>query len=580
MEANVIQELRSKEFNMRLERYKLANSQKLIQSNKRFDQLHIVYAMTHVGISGGVKVILEHANRLHKAGAKVTLVSHFQKPSWFPIEAEYIQVPFELELAKGIPLCDLIVATYWDHIQACIETGIAPVVYFEQGDFHLFDYDSMNPTLKTFIQKQLEIAPFIYTVSHQASKLITKIYGREAQVFPNAVDETLFTTNGEKEQGDRPYLLMVGGESTKFKGIADIITAHDKVKSEFNMDLYWITPEQPSEAMKKRVTKVFVNPAQQKISNLYRGASLFICGSTYESFSLPTLEAMACGCPVVTTNNAGVLEYVVDQENAYICQMKNPDDMAEKIVQVLGSQEIQTKIRNNGLQTAQKYKWETIINDILNYYKNIATFNIQATNDLNDWEIGVNTEQFMNQEHFEKLKRFLLVTHADIVKAPVIYSFEKAPQIARWEVVAHRKSVIDGNTEHCSCPLKPTNKLQLFNLPGYSSFLLRDFEKALDEFNFLYNHQENLKEKAVAARWIVLTLMRLQRKQQAKKKVKEWISKYPHNADFYLLNAMLQEDPKLKLSSINSVKQLGDAASFPEFFFQVQSQWEALLADK
>lgn len=572
MEANVIQELRSKEFNMRLERYKLANSQKLIQSNKRFDQLHIVYAMTHVGISGGVKVILEHANRLQTAGAKVTLVSHFKKPSWFPIEAEYIQVPFELELAKGIPICDVIVATYWDHIQACIETGIAPVVYFEQGDFHLFDYDSMNPTLKTFIQKQFEIAPFIYTVSHQASKLITKIYGREAQVFPNAVDETLFTTNGEKEQGVRPYLLMVGGESAKFKGISDIITAYDKVKSEFNMELYWITPEQPSEALKKKVTKVFVNPSQQQISNLYRGAALFICGSTYESFSLPTLEAMSCGCPVVTTNNDGVLEYVVDQENAYICQMKNPDDMAEKIIQVLASQEIQTKLRNNGLLTAQKYKWETIINDILDYYKNIASYNIQAKNDFNDWEMVIDAEQFLNQEDLEKLKRFLLATRADIVKAPVIYSFEMAPKIARWEVIAHRRNAVVGITEHCFCPLKPINKLQLFNLPGYSSFLVREFERALDEFNDLHIQQSNPKEKAVAARWIILTLMRLQRKQQAKKKVKEWISQYPHNADFYFLNAMLQEEPKIKSSSIDSVKLLGDAASFPEFFFQVQSQ--------
>jgi L-malate glycosyltransferase len=580
MEANVIQELRSKEFNRRLERYKLANSQKLIQSNKNIDQLHIVYAMTHVGISGGVKVILEHANRLQKAGAKVTLVSHFQKPSWYPIEAEYIQVPFELELAKGIPLCDLIVATYWDHIQACMETGIAPVVYFEQGDFHLFDYDSMNRTLKHFIQKQFEISPFIYTVSHQAAKLITKIYGREAQVFPNAVDEDVFTTAGEKEKGDRPYLLMVGGESAKFKGISDIITAYEKVKNEFNMDLYWITPEQPSEAMKKRVTKVFVNPTQQKISNLYRGASLFICGSTYESFSLPTLEAMACGCPVVTTNNAGVLEYVVDQENAYICQMKNPDDMAEKIVQVLGSQEIQSKLRKNGLQTAQKYKWETIIKDILHYYKNIASHNIQSSNDLNNWEIGVNAEQFLNQEDFEKLKRFLLVTHADIVKAPVIYSFDKAPEIARWEVIAHRKNGSEGDSEHCFCPLKPPNKLQLFNLPGYSSFLLREYEKALDDFIYLHENQENPKEKAVAARWIIVTLMRLQRKQQAKKKVKEWISQYPHNADFYLLNAMLHEEPKIKTSSIESVKLLGDATSYPEFFFHVQSLWEALLADK
>lgn len=86
----------------------------------------------------------------------MTIVAHYVKPAWFPIEADYIQVPFDLELTKGIPDCDLIVATYWDHIQPCIETGIAPVVYFEQGDFHLFDYEKMNQTLKNYIQKQFQ----------------------------------------------------------------------------------------------------------------------------------------------------------------------------------------------------------------------------------------------------------------------------------------------------------------------------------------------------------------------------------------------------------------------------------------
>ncbi|WP_213371420.1 glycosyltransferase family 4 protein [Mesobacillus boroniphilus] len=537
------------------------------------ERLHIVYAMTHVGISGGVKVILEHANRLKKAGARVTLVSHFQKPSWFPIEAEYIQVPFELDLAKGIPNCDVIVATYWDHIQACIETGIAPVVYFEQGDFHLFDYDSMNSILKKFIQKQLEIPPFIFTVSNQASKQIASIYGREAKVIPNAVDEDIFTTmKAEKESAEKPYLLMVGAESAKFKGIADIITAYEKVKKEFDVDLYWITPEQPSEEMKRRVNKVFVGPTQQKISSLYRGASLYICGSTYESFSLPALEAMACGCPVVTTNNLGVLEYAVDQENALICQKTDPVDMAEKIACVLSSKELQKKLTANGLITVENYKWNTIIEELLDFYKKVASHKVKGQNQLNEWEIAVKSEHFLAKEDLAKLKNFLCVTSADIVKAPVVYAVEKAPPVARWEVVACRKHVDEGKTEHCFTPLLPFNKLQLFNYPGYKSFLIKEYEDALAEFQFLYDREENEKEKAAIGRWIVLSLLRLQRKEQAKKRLKEYIKQFTNHADFYLLKAHLDEDAKEKASSIETVRLLGDAASLPEFFYKVNHE--------
>ena len=47
------------------------------------------------------------------------------------------------------------------------------------------------------------------------------------------------------------------------------------------------------------------------------------------------LEAMACGCPVVTTDNKGALEYAVHQVNALICRMKDSEDMAEKIKELL-----------------------------------------------------------------------------------------------------------------------------------------------------------------------------------------------------------------------------------------------------
>nr|WP_285291749.1 glycosyltransferase family 4 protein [Bacillus sp. ISL-35] len=417
----------------------------------------------------------------------------------------------------------------------------------------------------------MEIPPFIFTVSNQASKQITKIYGRDARVFPNAVDEGVFTVKGDKEIGEKPYLLMVGAESAKFKGISDIILAYEKIKKDFDMDLYWITPERPSLAMKEKVAKVFVSPSQQKISSLFRGASLFICGSTYESFSLPTLEAMACGCPVVTTNNTGVLEYAVDQENALICEMKNPVDMAEKIARVLSSEDIQNKLRSNGLLTAQKYNWETSIKKLLLFYKEVSSYRVQGRNELNVWELTVKPEQFLEEEDFEKLKRYLRVTEADIVKAPVVYTVDKAPPIARWEVIANRKHSDEGKMEQCFCPLQPFNKLQLLSLPGYSPFLFKDYERALAEFQYLYEHQEDLNEKSLSARWIILNLLRLQRKHQAKKQLKEFIKQFPHNTDFHLLNSLIHDDVKIKSNSIETVKLIGDAASYPEFFYDVQN---------
>ncbi|MFC5558821.1 glycosyltransferase family 4 protein [Ureibacillus thermophilus] len=557
----MIQTLRRMEFEKRLSRVSQAFKQNVIKQHKKKEQLHIVYVMTHVGVSGGVKIIFEHANRLKQLGAKVTIVAHYVKPAWFPIEADYIQVPFDLELTKGIPDCDLIVATYWDHIQPCIETGIAPVVYFEQGDFHLFDYEKMNQTLKNYIQKQFQLPAFIYTVSKSAAELIQKIYGREAKVYPNAIDEKIFNREGPWIEGERPYLLMIGRESTAFKGLSYIMEAYEKLMREFDLDLYWITPEMPSEQMRQRVTKYFISPSQETIASLYRGAALYVSGSTYESFSLPPLEAMACGCPVVTTDNEGVLEYAVHQVNVLICRMKDSEDMAKKIKELLSNQDLKEQLIQNGFKTVSQYNWQSIMEKILSYYQDIASYQVQPRNELSDWDIVISKEHSLNPEDYERFEKFLLMTNADLVKVPAVYQVDKIPAIARWETAAVRKKCWDGSVETCFCPVQPVNPFQLYHLKGYQSFLLKQFERALEEFMELQKSGDE-KEKAAYGRWVILTLVRLQRKEEAKRKLKEFIAQHPYNADFYKLSYLLEGKEK----DLYSIKTLGDATSYPEFF--------------
>ncbi|WP_215024072.1 glycosyltransferase [Bacillus sp. ISL-39] len=399
--------------------------------------------------------------------------------------------------------------------------------------------------------------------------MITKVYGREAQVFPNAVDESVFCVNGEKELGERPYLLMVGGESAAFKGIPDIIDAYEKVKEDFEIDLYWITPEEPSEKLRSRVTRVFVNPRQQKIGSLYRGAAIYVCGSTYENFPLPPLEAMACCCPVVTTNNTGSLEYAVHKQNALICNMKDPVDMAEKIKEVFSHACLKESLITNGLATANQYNWKTIIQDILEYYRSIARQQVLSKCTLKDWDIAIRENDCLYKEDYLKLKKMLLVTNADIIRVPVIYSIDKVPQIARWEVVAIRKNSDEGMVEECYCPVWPLRKLHLYNLKGFQSFLKKQYDQALEEFTELYNGDPS-NDKAVWARWIVLTLIRLQRKQEARRKLKDYIKEYPHNADFYKLSILAGEKELQDPFSAEAIKLLGEATGSSEFFYKVE----------
>jgi mannose-1-phosphate guanylyltransferase len=62
---------------------------------------------------------------------------------------------------------------------------------------------------------------------------------------------------------------------------------------------------------------------------------VYLCASHYESFPLPPLEAMACGAPVVTTANVGVLEYARDAQNAVVVPIGDVAAMKAAIGRVL-----------------------------------------------------------------------------------------------------------------------------------------------------------------------------------------------------------------------------------------------------
>lgn len=402
-----INHYREVEFKNRLDRVIYSKEQKLALGKAK-ERIHVVYVLNHVGICGGVKVILEHANRLVDLGVEVTLVCHYPKPNWYQLKANYIMVESGKDLAEGIPDCDVIVATYWDHIQACIETNKAPVVYFEQGDFHLFDVESIPKNLFSFIKRQFELPKFIITVSNRAANAIKKVYSRQSDVIHNAIEKNIFNTNGESYISKKPYILMMGSDQMRFKGLDDIFSAYKILKDkEIDLDLVWVTPTTPLKEYNE-VSRTFVNPSQKTIAELYRGAFVFVSASHYESFSLPILEAMACGCPVITTDNEGASELVENYKNGLFVEVQNPLDIASKIEKLIEFPDLRDSLINNGLITSDMYSWDNSLKKLLDYFKYVAQYKPIKEESIEKHE---KSEYFSSKSQTKRKKISLIYTN-------------------------------------------------------------------------------------------------------------------------------------------------------------------------
>jgi glycosyltransferase involved in cell wall biosynthesis len=534
--------------------------------------IHIVYVLNHVGMCGGTKIILEHATQLTKLGAKVTLISHFSRPDWYPFAANFITIPFQIELTRGLPDCDVIVATYWEHIQACVETGIAPVVYFEQGDFHLYDWegDCVSEKAKNVVRMQYTLAPYITTVSATTAKHIKGKFGRESTVFHNALDANVFYPKDNQKQSDKKYMMIVGSEQTSFKGIEDLHKVYNLLKQKgYNIELLWLTQEPPIHSQ----GDVFVNPPLNLIGDLYRQAYVYVCGSYYESFPLPPLEAMACGTPVVTTSNAGVQEYAQD---GYNCLMTDPGDiegLANKIIQLLNDQELYYRLQHNGYQTANHFQWNKIAKSLLAYYQEVAQYVPLPQSTVEDWELYYQDEDFVDGGAALFIKKFLMQTAADLILFPIQHNFLPGRELITWQVMARRKNPRHSYTDKVYFKLKGEKFSQWDSSLIAELFQKGQFDEALLQArNKIEGLPNRALEWAVFARWQIMCLYEKKQYDDAEQLLNTAVAMHPLYTDLYFVRAMIQYS-KGNINQANTLMQtcmaIQDAMTYPEHFANI-----------
>lgn len=223
--------------------------------------------------------------------------------------------------------------------------------------------------LHVFSAHAVREADDIIAVSQATADDVAKYYGRtqRVHVIHHGVDHERFRVSGGEvsiRAFKKPYILYVGQLQPR-KNLVRLIRAFEQLK--------WSRPElqlviagghgwlkQPIlEAIKKSsAAKDIVLPGvvpDNLLPALYRQAEVFVLPSLYEGFGMPILEAMACGCPVVTSNVSSMPE--VAGEAAVLVEPIDTESIAAGIKEALGRREDLTR---RGLRRARQFSWEKV----------------------------------------------------------------------------------------------------------------------------------------------------------------------------------------------------------------------------
>jgi len=100
---------------------------------------------------------------------------------------------------------------------------------------------------------------------------------------------------------------------------------------------------------------------------LYNCATFLIMPSLYEGFGLPILEAMKCGCPVVTTKEGSIPEIAGD--SAFYVDAYSVANISEGVRKVFDSEIVRQDLSKKGLVQASKFSWEKTAEETVKVYE-------------------------------------------------------------------------------------------------------------------------------------------------------------------------------------------------------------------
>jgi len=239
------------------------------------------------------------------------------------------------------------------------------------------------PKSVEFKKKSFLAADLIVSISQSTKNDLCKLYPVDPDkiiVAHCGVDEIFFKdSNVLKPENKRPYMLYVGGRGYSYKNFNLLLDTFIGKKYFFDFDLLLVggekelTPEQKEKVKNtlwlgsgRRSWLVQEFCDDERLTQLYNNATVFIYPSHYEGFGIPPLEAMAAGCPVIACNISSLPEVVGDA--GLLFNPEDQNDLAVKIESIVTDKALAGSLVEKGKVRARQFTWDAMAGKVYQAY--------------------------------------------------------------------------------------------------------------------------------------------------------------------------------------------------------------------
>lgn len=323
------------------------------------------------------------------ANVRYKLIRYFPSKAFSLLSRKLLPPPVDLLLAQSFDI-----AMFTNFVSTpLVKTKRSLVVIYDLSYIFRPEYTNKKnlELLKKQVPKSLARSNHIVTISENSKTEITnyfKVPADKITVVTPAVNHRLFKPQPDKtveriiaKYGiKKPYILSVCTLEPR-KNLKGVLDAFEKlpedVKSAYMLVLVggkgWLSGELEAKydqlAGKHSLIKTGYVP-DEDLPALYSGAAVFVYPSFYEGFGMPPLEAMACGTPVITSDNTSLPEVVGDA--GVMIKAEDTQKLSSAIHAVLSSDKLAATMKAKGLVQAKKFTWEESAEKLLQIIKRMV----------------------------------------------------------------------------------------------------------------------------------------------------------------------------------------------------------------
>jgi glycosyltransferase involved in cell wall biosynthesis len=412
-------------------------------------------------LGGGTIVLCRYVNWLAALGCKVTVYSNdLERPTWMGLNADFRSILDPHARASAVTEPVVLVYSVLDLPLILQAPGAKSrrIFHLCQGieDYH---YGSTLIRLlgdKPFFQLLNSLPVGRIVVSPPLAEHFLDRYQQRCFTIPNGIDTTIFSPRPTSPpEGNTLQILSNGNPGQFLKGSSTLHLAVRQLAQRYPERRFHITfvggrlddgelgtdPDVPGVSW-----KVLERQSPSQIRDLLYATDIYVNASYYEGLALPTIEAMACGVPVVQTDNGGLDSRVHDGENCLLVPPANSSMLCDAIAKLMSDRQLREQIGRRGEQDGSAYSIERQFDAFLIQFQDIlgGKFSSERISTVRRDLHAPPKEPSLSIEVLEQHKFSVLVpvyNHAHFL--PTTLDTLRAQSCPHWEAIV----VNDGSTD-------------------------------------------------------------------------------------------------------------------------------------